>query len=70
MVPKAIRDRLGLAGGETLEIDEHDGVIEVRVAPIRVELVEVDGTIIAKPLEDVDPIDDATVRSIRDHLRR
>ncbi len=30
VVPKAIRDRLGLTGGEELEVDELEGRIEIR----------------------------------------
>lgn len=30
VVPKPLRERLALRGGETLEIDEHDGHLEIR----------------------------------------
>jgi AbrB family looped-hinge helix DNA binding protein len=34
VVPKPIRDRLHLKGGEVLEVEERDGVVELRPAPI------------------------------------
>jgi AbrB family looped-hinge helix DNA binding protein len=70
IVPKVIRDKLGLGGGETLEIEERDGVIELRVAPIEVELIFVNGVLTANPLHDVDPLDDDTVHAVRQSVRR
>lgn len=40
VIPKAIRDRLGLTGGEPVEIEERDGRIELSRPRREVELVE------------------------------
>ena len=32
VVPKPLRDRLRLRGGEALDIEERDGVLELRIA--------------------------------------
>jgi len=40
VVPKAIRDRLRLTGGEELEIDEIEGRIEIRRPHVDVPLVD------------------------------
>lgn len=40
VVPKTIRDRLALSGGETLEIEEHEGLIELRRPESDTPLVE------------------------------
>ncbi len=39
LIPKRIRDRLGLRGNEQVEITERDGRIEIEPAPTDVELV-------------------------------
>ncbi len=40
VVPKSIRERLHLRGGETVDLEEHDGVIEIRPAVADIEVVE------------------------------
>lgn len=65
VVPKILRDRLGLQGCESLEIDGHDGVIEIRVSPVRVRVAKSDGALIAMPFDDVRPIGDASVSRVR-----
>jgi AbrB family looped-hinge helix DNA binding protein len=39
VIPKRLRDRLGLRGGEELEISEAGGVIELEPAPREAKLV-------------------------------
>jgi AbrB family looped-hinge helix DNA binding protein len=40
MIPKALRDRLGLRAGSTITVSEHDGVIELVPRPVDVEIVQ------------------------------
>jgi AbrB family looped-hinge helix DNA binding protein len=70
VVPKPIRDRLHLQGGASLEIAERDGVIELRPAPVEIEIVETPHGPVARALGDVAPLDDATVRDTLDQVRR
>jgi AbrB family looped-hinge helix DNA binding protein len=70
VVPKPIRDRLHLEGGAILEVDERDGVIEIRPAPVEIEIVETPHGPVARPLDDVAPLDDATVRDTLEQVRR
>ncbi|MBL7660723.1 AbrB/MazE/SpoVT family DNA-binding domain-containing protein, partial [Escherichia coli] len=39
VIPKRIRERLGLRGNDQVEITERDGRIEIEPAPTGVELV-------------------------------
>jgi AbrB family looped-hinge helix DNA binding protein len=70
VVPKPIRDRLQLEGGAILEVAERDGVIEIRPAPVEVEIVETPHGPVARPLGEVAPLDDATVRDVLEQVRR
>lgn len=70
VVPKPIRDRLGLSGGETLDIEEREGVIEIRPAPLQIDIVETPEGPVARALSRVEPIDDELVRKTLDQVRR
>lgn len=70
VVPKAIRDRLRLRGGETLEVEERDGVIELRPAPTDVRLVATPQGPVAEPVADVPPLTDELVRDVLEQVRR
>lgn len=67
VLPKSLRDRLNLRGGESLEVAESDGVIEIRRAPQDDELVEVDGILTFRKGLNLAPSDvrDA-LESVRD----
>lgn len=70
VVPKAIRDRLALTGGEELEIDEHDGVIEIRPAPLAVDIVDTPDGPIVRARGDVPTVTDDDVRRALESTRR
>jgi AbrB family looped-hinge helix DNA binding protein len=70
VVPKPIRDKLGLQGGETLEIEERDGVIELRPAPTEMRLVDTPQGPVAAPLEELPPLTDGIVRDVLERVRR
>jgi AbrB family looped-hinge helix DNA binding protein len=70
VVPKPIRDRLELRGGEKLEIEERDGVIELRPAATEVRIVETPEGPVAEPIADVAPLTDAMVRAAIERNRR
>jgi AbrB family looped-hinge helix DNA binding protein len=69
-VPKAIRDKLQLRGGEALEVVERDGVIELRAALAEVRIVDTDEGPVAEPLEQVEPLTDELVRDVLEQVRR
>jgi AbrB family looped-hinge helix DNA binding protein len=67
VVPKALRDELGLVGGERLEIRAHDGTLEVDVIPVAMHLEERDGVPSAVPHG---PLPTLTARQVREVLER
>ncbi|MDH4118252.1 MAG: AbrB/MazE/SpoVT family DNA-binding domain-containing protein [Acidimicrobiia bacterium] len=70
VIPKAIRDRLHLVGGEQLDIEEHDGVIEIRPAPMDVDIVDTPDGPVVKSKRQIDPLTDDDVRAALDSIRR
>jgi AbrB family looped-hinge helix DNA binding protein len=70
VVPKSIRDRLRLRGGELLEIEERDGVIELRPAAADVTIVQTPEGPVAAPVEDVAPLSTELVRDVVEQVRR
>lgn len=65
VVPKAIRDELGLDAGRELEITVRDQRIEIEVVPIEIEIVERDGAFAAVPATTLPPL---TLEQVRDSL--
>jgi AbrB family looped-hinge helix DNA binding protein len=49
VVPKALRDAVGLTPGQALEITAHDGRLEIEPVPAPVTLIERDGLLVAAP---------------------
>lgn len=69
-MPKAIRERLNLHGGEELEILERDGVIELWPAPIEVELVETPEGLVARATKAVPTLTAEAVRETLTNVRK
>ena len=70
VVPKPIRDRLQLRGGEALEVEERDGVIELRPAATEVRTVDTPEGPVARPVEELPPLTDELVRDTLEQVRR
>jgi AbrB family looped-hinge helix DNA binding protein len=69
VVPKEIRDRLHLLGGEPLEVSERDGVVELRPTPATVRIRETaDGPVI-EAQEPLPALTDDVVRATQEHTR-
>ncbi|MGH2922617.1 MAG: AbrB/MazE/SpoVT family DNA-binding domain-containing protein [Solirubrobacterales bacterium] len=71
VIPKRIRDRLGLRGGEPLEVKESNGTIEI-ARPLRdVPLVETeDGLLSADPKAGLPGLGPDEVRELLERTRR
>ena len=67
VVPKTLRDELGLIGGQELEILARDGRIEVDVLTVPMQLQERDGVAAAFPAE---PLPTLTATQVREALER
>jgi AbrB family looped-hinge helix DNA binding protein len=70
VIPKPIRDRLGIRGGETLDIRERDGRIELEPVATPMRLVEGKGGAPAVAEEDFPPLTDEIVRETVERTRR
>ena len=70
VIPKAIRDRLGLGTGTVVEIAEHEGHVEIAPAEAPIRLVEVDGALVARSTEELPPLTDVIVRETLERARR
>lgn len=69
VVPKAMRDRLGLKPGAEVEVIESDGSVEIRPAVAAMALVEVDERLVAQ-VEGIVPLTDELVRETLERTRR
>ncbi|MGH9157746.1 MAG: AbrB/MazE/SpoVT family DNA-binding domain-containing protein [Acidimicrobiales bacterium] len=70
VVPKSIRDSLGLTAGQPLEIIERDGVAELRPVGQRVWIEERDGALVAVTENPVPPLTTDEVRDLVERSRR
>lgn len=70
VIPKALRDRLGLTAGEALEVRERDGRLELEPAPTPMSLVKGRGGVVAVPREKLPVLTDEVVRATMDRVRR
>lgn len=66
VIPKRIRERLGLRGNDQVEITERDGRIEIEPAPTGVELVREGSVLVARPERPLPPLTDEIVRETLD----
>lgn len=70
VIPKPIRSRLGLTGGQAVEVVEHDGAIEITPAATEMRLEERDGRLVAVADEELPVLTDDMVREALDRSRR
>lgn len=70
VIPKPLRDRLGLERGKVVEIRERDGRIEIEPASTRMSLARRAGGRVAVPEEALPPLTDDIVRATIERTRR
>ena len=70
VIPKELRDRLGLRRGRLLEIQERDGRIEIEPVATPMSLVRRGRGLVAVPKEKLPPLTDEIVRDTLDRVRR
>ena len=70
IIPKAIRQRLGLTGGQALEIREREGRIEIEAAPTPMALEKRGGMLVAVPEAELPSLSDDLVRDTLEGTRR
>lgn len=69
VVPKALRDRMGLRAGDELEIEEFNGKIEISKPVRERKLVEIDGLLTLEPDPNAPPMDPDEVRRELERVR-
>jgi AbrB family looped-hinge helix DNA binding protein len=69
VIPKHMRERLGLRPGSEVEVAEADGRVEISPAQAPIEVVEVDGRLVARG-DGLPPLTDETVRETIERTRR
>lgn len=70
VIPKALRDLLGLTGGQEVDVLARDDRLEIVPAPTRVKLIRRGRDIVAAPEGDLPPLTDEIVRSTIEQTRR
>jgi AbrB family looped-hinge helix DNA binding protein len=70
VIPKELRSRLALVGGQELEIREREGCIELEPAGASMSLLDAGGGPAAVPAEELPPLTDEIVRETMERSRR
>ena len=70
VVPKSIRERLQLGGGTEVDIEERDGVVEIRAAAADIEIVATPEGPVAASRGPGPVLTDEVVRQTLERLRR
>jgi len=69
VIPKPIRDRLGLGPGTVVDVAEHEGHVQIAPAEAPIQLVEIDGVLVATSTEELPPLTDDVVRETLERSR-
>jgi len=70
VIPKALREKLGLGGGREIEIRERDGCVEIEAASTPMALVKRGRIRVAVPRRKLPPLTDDVVRATLEKVRR
>lgn len=70
VIPKGLRDELGLLPGSPLRASVHDGHLELTPEPLDAQLVDSGGVLVITPVEEVGPLTRDDVRAIVESVRR
>lgn len=70
VVPKALRELLGLEPGQRLEIHSSDGGLEIEIEPTPMRLKKRGKSLVAVPESELPPLRADDVRDTLDQVRR
>jgi AbrB family looped-hinge helix DNA binding protein len=70
VIPKPMRDALGIDGSTELELTERDGALELTVPYIKAHLEERDGFTVIVPDQPVPPLTNEIVRETLERVRK
>ena len=70
VVPKALRDAMGLTAGREIDIVFVDGRLEIEVAPADVEVDTSESVPVLRPKASLPPLTDEDIGAALDSVRR
>lgn len=70
VIPKAMRERLGLRAGTEVEIIERDGNVEIGPVPTKFWIDDTDGHVVLRTDREMPPLTTEMVREVIEQLRR
>ncbi len=70
VIPKPMRDALGIEGPTELELTEHDGHLELTVPYIEAHLEDRDGHTVIVPDQPAPPVTTEMVREVLERVRK
>jgi AbrB family looped-hinge helix DNA binding protein len=70
VIPKSLRDEIGLSGGESLNVTLNAGHLEIEVEPVEMKLIRKKNGLIAKPKSNLPTLSAQAVRDVLDQIRR
>ena len=70
VIPKRLRERLGLTAGKPLDLRERDGRLEIEPEPTPMRLVARKGGVVAVPRRPLPTLSDGLVRKTLERSRR
>jgi AbrB family looped-hinge helix DNA binding protein len=70
VVPKRLRDELGLKAGQILDLEVRDGRLEVQVAPVEMRLERRRHGLVAVPAQELPTMTAEEVRETLERIRR
>lgn len=70
VVPKSLRDALGLLPGQPLEVRAGDGRLEIEIAATPMKLQKRGKGVVAVPEKDLPPLTADQVRQVLERVRR
>jgi len=70
VVPKPLREAIGLSAGQAVEVTALDGRLEITVAPTAMHLESRDGHLVAVPEVELPELTAEAVRETLEQIRR
>jgi len=70
VIPKSLREAIGLGDGGEIEIQLVDGALRVAPPTVRKRIEDRDGRATIVPEQDLPPLPDRVVRDVLDAIRR
>ncbi|CAN5651948.1 MAG: AbrB/MazE/SpoVT family DNA-binding domain-containing protein [Actinomycetota bacterium] len=70
VIPKSLREAVGLRGGRVVEVSVRDGRIEIEPTTLPMQVVEAPGGPVIQPESEVSPLSGEMVRATLEQARR